>query len=165
MWRGRPRPLCGIALERPLSLQKLRLIRPRIDIDQWLTFPNQLTFLVMHLRHHAHHFTGNRGRINRRHGSDRFQINSNISFLRGGFCNRDRACDPASGSSRSGFVFVMVAQYQNKDDRQGDQRERPYQIPPPLGLLGITCRRQASRSDFEKVLDGSLPTGEPVVYW
>src|SRR5580700_1485619 len=87
----------GIAFECALGLQELRLEGAGIDIDQWLPLANQLAFLVMDFVHQAGHFAGDGVGIDRRDGTDRIQVDPDISLIGDGRGNRDRPGHTSAG--------------------------------------------------------------------
>src|SRR5271166_3333622 len=119
----------GIALQCTLSLQELCLEGSRVDFDQGLAFANELAFLVVNLGHEPRDFAGNRVGIDGSDGTNRFQINPNIAFLRGcdGYC--DWAGRATPGGCRCSFAIIVLPEHQHQNYGQDQQHQCPNEQP------------------------------------
>ena len=68
-----------VAIERALRLDELRLVGPRIDIDQRIAFAHILAFAVMDGRNHARDLRGDGVGVSRRDGADGVEIDADAS--------------------------------------------------------------------------------------
>ena len=126
----------GVALQRALGLHQLRLVGPRIDLDQRIALLDELAFAVVHRGDHSAGLRGNRCGINRRHRADRIQVHADVAFV--GCCHRGRYGSaelptPAPAPARRRFLgrgaaaAVMHDKIEaNCRDDQQDSPQKPW---------------------------------------
>ena len=110
-----------IPLQRALGLQQIRLVRAGIDIDQRVAFADDLTFPVVHRGDNSVHLAGDRTGIDRRDGSDRIEVETNIAFRGGG--GRQRDWSAASSCRARGLCGVLFVAQNQRESRPKNQQD------------------------------------------
>jgi hypothetical protein len=93
-----------VSLQSALSLQEIRLVGARINVNQRIPLPHQLTLLEVHSNDQAIDLAGNRIGIDGSDRTDRIEVYADISFLSRRGRNRD-----FRRSGRDFFPVLMVA--------------------------------------------------------
>ena len=130
-----------IAFQGPLRLRQLRLVRPRIDIDQRIALLDHLALAIMHFRDDTRDLSGDRIRVHRGDRPDGWQIDAQAARFRGCGNHRNRSRDhPATtAAARSRRLALLVlCDDPVKEQAEGDQNHRPNPAVTalPLGRRG-----------------------------